>query len=287
MRTLAPLLCALVALAQSGCGEHAIERGAPPLYSEVSRRLEQDLLLTDRLWARATVEVRYTDDDGERRFEQGEGRLRLEAPAHVALSAGKIGETLFWLGSDDQRYWWFDLTGDERTGVVGRHDGPGRGRGGLAATVNPRDLARLMGLVPPAAEPAGAMQWSADGRLLGITSKASPALGGGFERRWVDPDSLRAAKIEIYDPARRLVLVADLGDYESMRITGSGTPGPAVPTRVAIGHPESGSEIRLYLSDVEDGAARPDAGAFEFDRLVTALKAQRVIDLDEPLKPGY
>jgi len=269
-------LCAIAAaLVIAGCGADGgkVERGDVPALADVSRRLNASIDGSERIRARATVQIRYTDDDGTRRFEQGEGLFRMDGSL-VALSVGKVGETLFWLGCDDRRYWWFDLSGDTRTAYVGLHDGPGVGRGGIAGAVNPRALPWLMGRVP--VEGTGACQWSSDGRLLGVTTR----LASGFERRWIDPATYETRKVELYDDQRRAVLVADLSRYEFMTLTGRGGPGPRVPTQVFIGHPATGTELRLYLEDPDDGARAMDPAAFDFIKLSASLRATRTVDLD-------
>jgi hypothetical protein len=244
-----------------------------PSLADTAAKVNAAIDGSERLRARATVQVRYTDDDGQRRFEQGEGLFRMENSGAIALSAGKVGETLFWLGCDDRRYWWFDLAGKERTAFVGLHDGAGQGRGGVASAVNPRALPRLMGRVPMTGR--GTTEWSKDGRLLGVTTR----LSSGFERRWLDPKTLEAAKIEVYDEARQPVLIADLGKYEFMNIAGQGAPGPRVPTTIFIGHPATGTELRLYLEDPDDGRGM-DPAAFDFIKLSASLRVSRTIDLD-------
>ncbi len=278
---------ALVALGTgTGCeSSGTVKRDGIPTLADTATRVNAAIQGSERLRARATVQVRYTDEEGARRFEQGEGLFRMESSGAIALSAGKVGETLFWLGCDDRRYWWFDLAGKERTAFVGLHDGPGQGRGGVASAVNPRALPRLMGRVPISGR--GTCEWSSDGKLLGVTTR----LSSGYERRWLDPKTLEATKIEVYDDARQPVLIADLGKYEFMTIAGQGAPGPRVPTTVFIGHPATGTELRLYLEDPDDGGQKAgapgpamDPAAFDFIKLSASLRVSRTIDLDAEAK---
>jgi hypothetical protein len=279
--------CALMLLtcaAIAGCnGAARIDRGPAPDFEQAVADHNKSIGSIDRLWARATVQIRYTDDQGKRRFEQGEGHLRMEPPGLVALSAGKVGETLFWLGGDDHRYWWFDLTGRERLAYVGRYGGPGQGKGGLAASVQPRDLAHLMGLLP--LYPPGEADWSNDQSLLGLVALLPD---DRYERRWIDPDTHEVVQIELFDAQQKPLLTAELGEYRHMTITGQGAPGPRVPTQIFIGDVASGTEVRLYLTDVGDGAGRWEPAAFDFERLIGALRAQKVFDLDGRLdRPNW
>lgn len=286
VRLLAVLACCCGVAACSDQPKTETDQATPiareqlPAFSAIAAVNNKRVDAISRIWARATVQVRYTDDDGERRFEQGEGHLRMETPDLVALSAGKVGQTLFWLGCDRERYWWFDLTGDVRRASVGRHNGPGKGRGGLASSVNPHDLPRLMGLSPLGRN--GVVESSRDGKLVSVTTTIDPAGTpiAGFERRWIDPRTFEPAKIEIWDAARKPVLVADLAEYQNLELEEGGGGGPRVPTQVFIGHSQTATVVRLYLSAASDGTRNWEPQAFEFDRLIGVLSTNQVTDLD-------
>ena len=66
----------------------------------------------DRLWARSVVEIQWRTADKKERFEQGDGNVVIVLPSKLALSVGKLGNTLLWAGGDAERYWLFDLKGD-------------------------------------------------------------------------------------------------------------------------------------------------------------------------------
>src|SRR5262249_54442096 len=122
--------------------------GPAPAYADLAARYNANIAGLDRLWSRAVVELNWRDDRGKKRFEQGDGNLITGLPDRVALSIGKLGNTLFWAGGDAQRYWLFDLQGD-KVAYVGRHayiGSPCTLESPLA--VQPRDLVRLLGIWP-------------------------------------------------------------------------------------------------------------------------------------------
>lgn len=290
--------CALVAAlalagVAGGCaGEkeqhEPVLRGALPEYSAVALKYNERAGLLKTLWGRTQVQIRYTDDDGDRRFEQGEGFLSIDQPERVALSVGKLGETLFWLGCDGERYWSIDLTQKPARAYVGRHDGAARqgasdggGRGGLAATVSPRDLPRLLGIeaLPTG---GGVMQWSEDGRLLGVVTQVMGAGGGpgGRQRLWLDPDSMEPRSVELYDARGAATLVAQISEADFVAVPGLRGVGPKAASRTRIGHLASGSSLNVTLAGMEGGTRRIKAEAFDLTKLMAALGVERLVDVD-------
>jgi hypothetical protein len=274
-----------------------ITANLPPLpsYAETAAAYNARLVGTDRLVARANIRLTYFDKDGERRSEQPEGTLQIIRPDRLALSLGKAGQTLFWFGCDPERYWWIDLTDKAmRVAYVGRHaalDAPGgAARQQFGIAIRPTDLIQLLGIVPLDPNTKGQMQWSADGKRLGIVTRLAPTASGttaaaGYQRLWVDPVKLIPAKIELYDAALKLVLVGEHEGQENLEITRTGISEligahPRVPARVYCRHAESGTDIRLTFTGVKDG--RISDRAFVLDELVKQLGVDRVVDLDAP-----
>ncbi|MBC7834740.1 MAG: hypothetical protein H7Y88_06525 [Phycisphaerales bacterium] len=274
-------------------GAEPIARGEAPGYAETAAKYNQRVQRLDRLFARTIIRIDYEDPaagggaSGEARHEQGDGTLQIIRPDRVALSLNKAGKRLFWFGADASRFWWFDLI-DERVGMVAPHEryrqimksevGLGEGGGG---GVHPLDLVLLLGVVPLPS--TGQTQWSSDGRLLGLTAAARE---GGLQRVWVNPETFEPVKVELYEageqgdsPSRvQLVVVADLAGYEYVQIRGIGGGGPRVATRAAVSHTKTGTDLRLDLSEMEDGFGRMDERAFDFGALVKELAVERVIE---------
>lgn len=251
----------------------------PPPYEAVAEVYNARAARLPRIWSRAVVQVRYLDEDGKQRSVQGEGHLQVIQPDRLALSAGKLGETLFWLGGDSDRFWAFEL-GDASRASVGRHENVGRPCArALAAPVHPLEALDLLGVTPLPAEPSP-VAWSADGRSLVVEFPGR----FGPQRVFIDPMDYLPVRIELLDPRDGAVaVVATLEQHERVWIDGSPGYNPQVATRIVIEHPGSESEVRLTLSDANDGSQRgrlADA-AFNFESLLRAFGPDEIVVLDE------
>jgi hypothetical protein len=289
--TLAGLLAAAVlALVPAGCAtapaKADAERGAPPSYAEVAARYNERVEPLQRLWGSAVARLEYRDEQGRLRREQGEGVLQLIQPSRFALDVGKLGETLLWLGCDEQRYWMFELHEADRA-QVGLHANLGRPcnrPAGLPA--HPLDIIELLGVTPmpvdwPTArpdQPVGETKWSSDGRLLIVDTPARRA----YRRLYLDPETYLPQRAEIYSfPERELVLFATLSEYERVRIRAGARP--LMAGRIIIERPGEETKITLDLGSMTDGSFRADrliSDAFSFEALLSAYRPEEVIVLD-------
>ncbi|HYC99772.1 MAG TPA: hypothetical protein VEB22_00965 [Phycisphaerales bacterium] len=252
-----------------------------PPYAEVAARYNANAAHLHQLFAPVTVRLEYDDKEGNRRTDQGEGRLQIIQPDHLAMSVGKVGETFFRLGSDSQRYWWFDLSGKTRVMFIGDHANYARSHARrVGVVVAPLDLVRLLGIVP--LPKTGQTQMSADGRSVGIVTELDGTAGSvGRQRTWIDPATALPTKIELFNAAGECELVADLSNPDSVEITDSAVR-PRVNTRVRIAHTGSNSLITLDLSDMQDGVGRMVPQAFDPTVLAKQLRAEKIYDLDAP-----
>ncbi|MBY0262817.1 MAG: hypothetical protein K2Q20_10760, partial [Phycisphaerales bacterium] len=83
---------------------------ALPKFVDVAREYNLRVASLERLSAWSNIKLTYFDEEGKPRTEEPEGRLQIVRPSKLALTLGKAGQTLFWFGSDPERYWWIDLT---------------------------------------------------------------------------------------------------------------------------------------------------------------------------------
>ncbi|CAN5867850.1 hypothetical protein BH11PLA1_BH11PLA1_10620 [soil metagenome] len=258
----------------------SVARGRAPTYLNAATRYNATVEDFARVFvAGAVVRIDYTDENGERQNHQVDFTLQMVRPTMLALNIRKVGQSLFWLGCDDTRYWWFDFSKDESTAAVGRHDrfsAAQARRIGLA--IHPLEVIRLLGVTPLAVSDGalGGTQWSSDGMDLGVTS-ALP--GGGYVRVWLDPDTFRTRRIELIDRDRRMTLRAVFTGTASLQMRDQPI-GPAWAERIVISHLASGSTLDLSIFKPTDGAGRISEKAFVFEELVKSLHPRRVIDLD-------
>ncbi|MBX3357206.1 MAG: hypothetical protein KF745_02140 [Phycisphaeraceae bacterium] len=285
---------ACLAAAASGCNgdgpkapSSVARESPPPAYATVAEAYNNRVSLLSQVYAPATVRLTFSED-GTQRTEQGEGTLQVIRPDHLALSLNKAGKRLFWFGCDADRYWWFDVV-DTPVAHVGRHatfDAARLDPRTPGLTIRPLDVIRVLGIVPlpvgangpGGGQVLGATQWSADGRLVGVTTRTD---SGGLQRLWLDPESFEPRKVELFSPDRTVEIIADLNEYAYVRITGASS-GPRMASELAVLHVPSGSLIRLNLYDLQDGRRVMKPDAFNFDELVRVFQVESVTDLDSP-----
>ncbi|MBL0869790.1 MAG: hypothetical protein IBJ18_04360 [Phycisphaerales bacterium] len=260
-----------------------------PTYIETAQKYNQNASRLSRIFVGgAVVRVTFTDDQGASHREQVEGTLQMIRPAKLALNIRKVGQSLFWLGSDTTRYWWFDLTGDTKYAVIGTHAGFDQDLAKkIGLSIHPLELIRAMGVVelPTTQGTMGGTQWSSDETLLGIAAELSgtDAQGGsvtGFVRVWVDPADNLPRKIELFDVQKQLVIRAE--HSEPATVTMHDQPvGPSLASRIVVTHVPSGAVLDMSLADATDGHKRLSEKAFDFDQVKNSLKPEKVYDLDE------
>lgn len=292
------VLCGLVCLAAvhvlAGC--HAGPSRAPvgPMsvtfldYGEVARRHNARLAGVERLWARAVVEMRWTEPDGKRRYEQGDGNLIARLPDDLALGIGKLGNTRLWLGANGARYWLLDLSGDQRVayvgeanaGVSGVQAGPGAG----PLPVRPDAIVGLLGIgrLDPADDAVAAR---VDGRIVAtLPAVMDEAQGAVRPARELGFDAEgRLDRITVIDREGQAILQVTLEQFKPMPLTGKAPgawPDVARRMRLVVGpQTEEPARIDLNLEDLTDNPDKFKDAQFDLGRLVDALQIDRI----EPL----
>ena len=257
-----------------------------PSVSELLATHNANTSRIQRLWARAVVELRWRDDDGKH-FEQGEGNLLAVLPDRIALSIGKLGHTMFWIGCDPQMYWLFDLR-DQRVLYIGRHQLAAKSRpDALPLPISPRDLIRLLGVLPiaPDTVTTPVPQWTAHTPTEAgyiITTHPTHPLEQPTSYL-LDPRTARPIRIQLIDQQNNRTITALLSRWERMTLNGVPPGGhPSVSTRIKINDPNHDGTATLFLADVSDGVEdnRIKPKAFDLERLIKALKPERIVDLD-------
>ena len=247
-----------------------------PTYRELAAQHDKNLARIDRLWARAVVELHWQDEKGKH-FEQGDGNLMIVLPNRVALTVGKLGNTMLWAGCDSHHYWLFDLR-DEPLVYVGSHAKANHHNPlNLPIQIRPLDLVQLTGLVPitPPSGTTPKVDWNEGCYLI------EPP--GQHRRLWLDPQTARPARIELLTASGQSRIVCRLSRWQRMAIDGIAPGGfPWVATRMEIKLIGEEATITLFLSEPTDGRAnnRIKAKAFSLDHLTQVFKPRRYVDLD-------
>lgn len=286
MRFRAILAATVLGALISGCAEKSrpslsAEARPAPAYGDVVRAWNERADRLSRVWASGVISMNYTDDQGKRRYEQGEAHFQLIQPDRLAVSASKLGETLLWAGCDGQRYWLLEPKEHKRA-FVGRHSLASAdkvSRLGLPAL--PVELPSLLGVTPlrlpaPGVEPK--LTWSADGTRLELATRSS---GGAMLTYSLDPATRlpRSATMERPgDPDSRVEVTLD--DDQPVAIPGQAGNLPRFPARISVRRPASNSVLMLSLERMTADPRKLRDQAFDFEALVGALGINEIIDLD-------
>lgn len=271
-------------------GAMAWGQGAPPNgetdsrpETRVQRAYEARADSLSRLWARVVFELKFKDADGAQRSEQGEGHLQFLGPDRLALTLGKVGQRVLYLGCDRERFWFIDMTDGGRA-HIGRNANVGKPcmeESGLPA--HPTDVLWMLGV---SALPEGASGRVGGGvgeaRLLAATPTGRLRITASVERG--EPsriELLPATADESASWAGVPTIVASLSEYGPVEMRGGGAPA-RLPKKIVMEARASEMTLTLWLYDPVRGAERqlPEE-AFDLDFLLDALGPTQVRWLDE------
>lgn len=265
-------------------------RRPAPKFEEVAASVNTRVKDLQRVWARAVTSFTYTDADGTKRTEQGEGFFQLLQPSRFALDIGKVGEVIVWAGCDDKRYWLI-RRGDEKSATVGRHDGVGADRllqEGMPATpLNLIDLAGVTGVAPikPGTK-APAVGWTMDG----FWTLEEPRPYGTLYRE-IDPRTGEPRTVAMRSGGRDRV-ASELKNHVFMELANT-SDWPRMPTRITITDVATGNTITIGLEGMSDGIRGRSKGnerlkpaVFDFEGLCRAFGVERIEDVDAAAVPA-
>jgi hypothetical protein len=293
------LLLAAVVAAPIGLTGCKSKQASPPLeqvrrpapkFEDVATVVNTRVKDLQRVWARAVTSFTYTDGEGSKRTEQGEGFFQLLQPSRFALDIGKVGEVIVWAGCDDKRYWLIRRD-DVKSAVVGRHDGAGSERlleEGLPATpLNLIDLAGVTGVtVPKPGTLIPLVGWTMDG----FWTLEEPRPYGTLYRE-IDPRTGEPRRVVMKSGGRERV-ASELRNHVFMELANT-SDWPRMPTRITITDLDTGNTITIGLEGMSDGirGRRPGnerlkPAVFDFEGLCAALGVEKIEDLDAAVVPA-
>ncbi len=283
-------------------------RGAPDVAAMVERYNRNAERLSRVFIAAGDVRIRLVERDGQERTEQVEFSMQMVAPENLAIFIRKLSQTLFVLGCNQERYWWVDVSGDEKFAATGLNALAWRVRRGptVGLRIRPTDIIRLVGAVPIALNADGTpgvagARWSDDGKGVVLTiahvgprpgasdtgENETPTDGEGIamERITMDAATGWPTRVELLDSAGEVIVDSELSAHGPVNIRTSGAERPRLAQSVFIRHQPSGSELRLGFSEMSDGdegggRSRISPKAFDFEAVRRTMRADRVIDLD-------
>ncbi len=230
------------------------------------------------LAARGTISLRWRDEHGQQHSEpQGELDLWLHLPASTALSIDKLGQRYFWIGSDDEQFWMFDLAEEPTTLFVGRHDDFIASRTPIG--LHPLTMLDLLGLTR-LADKAGAARLSADGNSI-VVQLDGPS---GRVDIHLDPQTRLPVRSQARDEAGEVVMTCEMRDYKPAFLPGTMVlQHPMVPGVCEFRDSADTLHIRVQLeAPTCDTQGQPYPRVFELSKLTEHLKPARTQRLDEP-----
>ncbi|MBX3389332.1 MAG: hypothetical protein KF691_07735 [Phycisphaeraceae bacterium] len=267
-----------------GGGNVAQPKALPPIKSVIDAQNERVRGL-DSLWARVSLRVDGRLANATLNKEEAEGYLQVIFPTKVAVIINKLGNTYFYLGSNEELYWWFDLTGD-KVAFFGRHaKATPETVDRFGIPVHPLDLIELMAITPiPLPGQPGSpekLHWSTDRTLLWYDLPAR----GSTKRVLVDPQSMLPVMVELLDGSDKVVVRSELSKYVAFQSRSVVGATPSLPSRCIIKVPRQDLTITINLNDPGNGTAggKPiNPAAFDFIKLLKeSYRVPRLIDLDK------
>ncbi|MDX1683064.1 MAG: hypothetical protein R3336_08090, partial [Phycisphaeraceae bacterium] len=234
---------------------------------------------------RSVVAVGWTDEDGDRHREQGEGHFIAKLPDKLAVTVGKLGHTGAWAGTDGRRYWLFDLREDDEVilyvGDRQREPDP-RVR---PMFVRPDHLPALLGLAslgeqPPAVRDGMPTVDFAAGRILVLSQDRSIRMA-------LEPKTGRPRRVELLDERGRVLVTAKLSKYRLLEQEGK-SPGvwPWVPGRIELASTDKDRTMSLNLNGLVDEPDRIQDRVFDLSILARKFEPARVIRVDRREAPA-
>jgi hypothetical protein len=271
-------------MALGGCaGPPEGGRPAPPVaptYADLAAAHNERVAALERFHGDGVVEIRWIEDDRDK-LVQGDVDLWVRLPRHTALRVSKLGDDLLWVGSDEERYWLFDLRGDETSLRTAGHErgidtlGAGGDAGGRTAglpSIRPLALLDLMGLVrlPTGGSDGPVLQWSPEheGWVISVDG------AGGALRLVFDPATLLPKRAEHLDGAGTVILHATLERYQPVTRAGLlPLAWPRMAAEIAVRAPQSSSETKIFLDGMSDAVSDERIQALcDVDRLIEHLR---------------
>jgi len=252
-------IVALAALLAAGCGP---TRG--PLAAPAGPQLAPAEVLAahnawadsiQHIWSRTAVSLVMprTESRGEHVRYDTDGHLFLIKPDRLFLHGQVVGQEVFKMGLDPERFWLWVRPGTN-TVWTGRRGGEGERR----FLLSPADLLAVLGVFPIELSPDEPAAFDTQPAQYVLTEQRVFAGEKVPVRRiWFDRRTLRPVRIDLFDESGVRVAVAELMRYERI-----GQVDVCTTYRVRF-YGEDEVDLVLQLSDVRLDKA-PPAAVFQY-----------------------
>lgn len=254
-----------------------------PSYTQTAARFNARVERLDKVWASTVVTIRTPKESGGTRIDQAEGYLQIEQPDKTSLSIMKLGETYFYLGSDDVGYWWLDLSNRERkVALYGLHaEATPTIVAELGLPVHPQELLDLFGLtrLPERTDgenktstvAPGSTEWDEERGMIRVVLPAK----WGTRALWLDPVTMAPQRAELRDARGRPRAICEMARYTSVPVRGDGRVPPKIASQYRVEFPASEARATIELYGTMNKPISPRA--FDFENLVESYGVDEVI----------
>lgn len=248
-----------------------------PGYTKLMQRYNQNISQFSRIWSHVEAEMHWKNSKGQRKAENGTGVLIVVRPDKLAFTIGKLGHAGMWAGSNDKRYWMFNLRDDVAYTGLNKNIGKPCTQQ-FPLPVPPEAVPYLLGIVPVdpfKVPPAPAVQM-----YRGFALVQPPGL---HVRMLINPKTAQPVRIDWLDDHGKSILVCLLSGRYNVKIQGvPPAERPRLARDIKIYAPGKIARLNLRLNDVSDGKQgdkiRP--GVFNWQVLKQAHQPEKIINLD-------
>ena len=253
-----------------------------PAYGDLARAHNARIQGLERIKAPVSLVIKSTDAAGKQSTDQVEGNLTIALPRSLSLRLDKIGQTVFVMGSNEDRFWWFDLR-EPATSYVASHRGASHSAlADFDLPIHPLDLIVLLG-ISPLPEQSGTSAWSKDGSKLGLFLPIDGGAGGQL-RVWLDPKTREPVRCEVFDSSKRFVLVANPTRYAAVTLkdgpVAGGPTQPRMATRFEIKLLARQTVATLNLVSPENPGSKLKQKVFDYAALKENYSVAKEVSLD-------
>jgi len=235
--------------------------GKRPLYTGPTKTLEEVVAAINAnnsrvptLWADHYFEADIIDPKThEKHFVNGSGALLYASPNSLRLTAKKEVTDLFDMGTDGNQFW-FRLVPDENTiwwGHIANVNKPGA----QPIPIRPDLVLQVLGVSQInhnlTAQPVPVMRFNPDADAYMLVWQTQSGDKWVAEKEiWYDRATLRPMRVILFDNNARVLVRANLGDYQAVETSDVREQWPVVPTTFGLFFPDSGSKMNLKLGKV-------------------------------------
>ncbi len=265
--------------------EAAPASAALPTYDAIAQAHNARVERLEFVAANVDADVDRPRDGVGRESFHAEAYVQVIRPRRLYLKITKVSEPLYFLGSNDQAYWWLDLTGRERVGLVGRHElASARTTERFGLPIHPPALIHLMALEPlpePGSREAPTVSWAPGRRGVALAFPGSSERGAF--RMVLDAASLLPRRVILDDARGKAVVWSALDRFESVGVVGDARARASFPASVAVTIVPTDTTVGLRLNSIENpGLGRAREANFDLEKLARAYGVEAFVDLDRP-----